>query len=271
MVAELTETLAIYLRLVAAQGRAQMQYRVSFALQVVGSFALSFVDFIAVLVIFAHVPYLAGWSLGEVAFLYGTSYLSFRLTDLLVGELDGLPQLVQRGDFDLVLTRPLSSLLQAITTDFSLRRTGAVLQGAIVFGVALSLVDVDWTALRALMTALTLVSAVGIFAAIWIVGATTTFWTVRTYEILNSFTYGGNQLTSYPMNIYAGWLRRFVIFVVPLAFVNYFPALYVLGKRDPLDAPGFVRFLSPLVAIALLLVARWIWGYGVRHYRSTGS
>lgn len=268
---ELAAIGAIYLRLVAAQGRAQLQYRVSFALQVLGLFLLTFTDFVAVLVIFAHVPYLAGWSLGEVSFLFGSSYISFRLTDLLIGQLDGLPELVQRGTFDLVLTRPLSSLLQAVTTDFALRRTGAVLQGTIVFGVALSLVDIHWNVLRVLVTAMMLVSAVGIFAAIWIAGAAMTFWTVRTYEILNSFTYGGNALTSYPMNIYAGWLRRFVIFVVPLAFVNYFPALYVLDKHDPLGAPGFVRFVSPIVAIVLLMLARWIWGVGVRHYRSTGS
>jgi ABC-2 type transport system permease protein len=78
-------------------------------------------------------------------------------------------------------------------------------------------------------------------------------------------------LTQYPMHIYGAWLRRLFIFVIPLAFVNYFPALYILNKPDALGAPAFVRFLAPLVAAAVALFAAWFWQLGVRHYRSTGS
>ena len=58
---------------------------------------------------------------------------------------------------------------------------------------------------------------------------------------------------------------------MPLGFVTCFPALYVLDTPDPLGAPGFVRFIAPAVAVVLLALARWFWGFGVRHYRSTGS
>ena len=261
----------LYLRLVAARVRSQVQYRVSFALQIAGAFCLSFTDFLAVLVIFQHLPYLAGWSLGEIAFLYGTSYIAFQLTDMVVGHLDGLPEQIQRGDFDMILIRPLGALFQVLTSDFQLRRLGSMSQGLIVFLIALSLVHIRWTAARVLVLLLVPLNGAGIFASIWVMGATTSFWTVRTMEIVNAFTYGGNQLTSYPMHIYAGWLQRLFTFVIPLAFVNYFPALYILGKPDPLGAPAFVRFLSPLVAAVLMLVAWQVWGIGVRHYRSTGS
>jgi len=246
----------IYLRLVAARLRAQLQYRVSFALQLAGSFALAFTDFLTVLVIFQHLPYLAGWSLGEVAFLYGSSYMAFQLTDMAVGHLDLLPQLIQRGDFDLLLTRPLGALFQVLTLEFTLRRLGAFAQGLLVLLLALSLVQIHWTVARLLMLPIMLAGGIGIFSAVWLIGATTAFWTVRTMEVVNAFTYGGQLATSYPMHIYGGWLRRLFIFVVPLAFVNYFPALYVLNKPDPLGAPSFVRYLSPLVAVAMLLLAR---------------
>jgi ABC-2 type transport system permease protein len=261
----------LYVRLVRAQMRAQLQYRVSFVLQLLGAFALSFVDFLTVLVIFQHLPYLAGWSLGEVAFLYGTSYIAFQITDMAVGTLDGLPQQIQRGDFDMVLIRPRGSLLQVLTSDFALRRLGALGQGALVLGLALARVQIDWTAGRVLVLLLMPVCGCGIFAGVWIIGATSSFWLVRSMEIVNSVTYGGQLLTSYPMHIYGLWLRRFFTILVPLAFVNYFPALYVLGKPDPLGAPGWVRFLAPAVSIAMLLLARRAWGFGVRHYRSTGS
>jgi len=261
----------LYLRLMRAQLRAQVQYRVSFALQVVGSFALTFVDFLTVLVIFAHLPLLAGWSLGEVAFLYGTSYVAFQAADMAVGQLDMLADAIQRGEFDKILMRPRGALFQVLAADVQLRRIGAMTQGAIVLGLALARVHIVWTPGRVLALAVIPLNGFAIFSGVWIIGATTAFWLTRAMEFLNSMTYGGQLLTSYPMHIYGAWLRRIFIFVVPLGFVNYFPALYVLGKRDPLGAPGFVRFIAPLVALALLALARWFWGFGVRHYRSTGS
>jgi ABC-2 type transport system permease protein len=44
-------------------------------------------------------------------------------------------------------------------------------------------------------------------------------------------------LTQYPIDVYAAWFRRFLGYVVPLAFVCYFPALYLLDKPDPLGPP----------------------------------
>lgn len=262
---------AIYLRLIGARIRGQLQYRTSFVLYVLAAFALSFTDFLAVLIIFQHLPRLGGWTLGEVAFLYGTSYATFKLTDMAIGHLDLLPQQIQRGEFDLVLIRPLGALFQVITSDFALRHLGSTAQGVLVFGISLALVEIDWTVGRGVMLVLLPLSGCVIFAAVWVIGAATTFWTVRTMEYVNAFTYGGNQLTSYPLNIYAGWFRRLFAFLIPLAFVNYFPALYVLGKPDPLGLPGWLRFLSPLVAALMATLAWWVWSFGVRHYRSTGS
>lgn len=261
----------IYLHLIRARIRAQSQYRLSLVLSILGSFLLTFVDFVAVAVIFHHLPYLAGWSLGEVAFLYGTSYVTFKLTDLVIGQLDQLPAQIQSGAFDTVLIRPLGSLFQVVSSDFPLRQLGSAAQGAIVLVLALRLVHIDWTVGRALMALLIPLCGSVIFASVWVLGASATFWSVRSMELVNAFTYGGNQLTTYPLDIYSGWFRRLFAFVVPLAFVNYFPALYVLDRPDPLGAPAFVRFLSPAVALVLALLARAAWGAGVRRYRSTGS
>lgn len=267
----MAELAGIYLQLIGARVRSQLQYRVSFVLQLAGAFCMSFIDFLVVLVIFQHLPALAGWSLGQIAFLYGISSIAFQLTDLVIGQLDQLPQQILQGDFDIVLIRPLGSLFQMAASDFQLRRLGSMGQGLAVLIVALVLAPIDWTPARAVMLLVMPLSGSVIFAAVWVLGATTTFWTVRTMEIVNAFTYGGKQLTSYPMPIYGEWLRRFFTFVLPLAFVDYLPALYILGKPDPLGLPGIVRFSSPLVAAAMAVIAWQVWEAGIRHYRSTGS
>ena len=261
----------LYLRLVEARVRAQMQYRVSFVLEIVGNFLLGFIDFLAIAVIFVHLPQLGAWSLGEVAFLYGTSYLAFKLADMAVGHFDALGQQVQSGQLDTLLVRPLGALYQVITVDFSLRHVGGLLQGAVVLGLALTRVAIDWTPGRVLVLASMPVGGALIFASVWIAGHTLTFWTVRGGEAVNAVTYGGNMLTTYPLEIFGPWLRRLLAFVLPLAFVNYLPALYILGKPDPFGLPPVLRFVSPLVAVLTLLVAGRIWTAGLRRYRSTGS
>lgn len=243
----------------------------SFALTIVAQFLISFIDFLAIVVIFANVPQLADWSVQEVAFLYAISSITFGITDLIVGHLDLLPRLVRSGDFDILLIRPRGTLLQIVGSDFQLRRLGKALQGAIVLVYALAALNIDWNVSRAVVFALSVPSAVVIFTAVWILFICLVFWTVDGGEFANAFTYGGNFLTQYPVDIFNAWLRRFLAYLVPLAFVAYFPALYVLGKHDPLGLPRLLQFASPLVAVLATLLAGAAWRFAVRHYRSAGG
>ena len=267
----LGEGLSLYARLVGAQARSQMQFRASFLLQALGQALATLVDLIALVLLFQRFPNLAGWSLGEVTFLYALGGIAFALSDMLCGGFDMLGPAIQTGTFDRVLTRPAGVFLQTLGSDFALRRLGRVAQAVVALALALSLIEVDWTALKLLVALAALVSGVVIFTAIWVIGAAVTFWTVQTSEVTNVFTYGGSELVAHPINIYADWLRRFFTFVVPLAFVSYLPALYILDRPDPLGLPRALQLCSPLVAVVFFLVARAAWALGVRHYQSTGS
>jgi ABC-2 type transport system permease protein len=110
-----------------------------------------------------------------------------------------------------------------------------------------------------------------IFGAVWVVTSSLAFWTTETQEIANSFTYGGNTLTAYPLDVLGVWLRRFYTFVVPMASVAYLPAVRLFDKPMPFGLPRFLVWSGPLVAGAMLLLARAVWGHAIRHYRSTGS
>ncbi len=268
---EIAELAAIYRRLVGAHVRSQLQYRWSFALNAVGAGLATFLDFAAILVIFRQIDALAGWSVAEVALLYGVSCFAFALTDLVIGHLDFLPRMIRDGEFDVVLIRPLGSLFQIVAADFRLRNLGKALQGLAVLVVALVYVDVDWTPGRVAMLVALIAAGSVIFAGVWITFATVVFWLVESVEVANAFSYGGNFLAQYPVNIFARWLRSFVVFAVPISFVSYFPALYVLDKEDPLGLPSFLRFCSPVAAVASAAAAGTVWRFAVRHYRSTGS
>ena len=262
---------SLYRRLVGPPLRSHLQYRLSFALDLAGATLLTFLDFVAILVIFHQVDALGDWTVAEVALLYGLATISFALADLVIGHLDLFPNMIREGTFDVILLRPLPSLFQVVAADFAVRRVGKALQGAAVLAVALAGLDVDWTIGRVVMLPVAVAAGALIYGAVWIALATIAFWIVDAIEFVNAFTYGGSFLSQYPLNIFARWLRGLVLFVVPLAFVSYFPALYILDKPDELGLPDVLRFASPVVAVATALVANAAWNHAVRHYRSAGG
>ena len=69
--------LNIYRRLLGAQIRSQMQYRASFLLEFIGAILITVLEFASLALVFDRFGSLKGWSLGEVAFLYGLSEISF--------------------------------------------------------------------------------------------------------------------------------------------------------------------------------------------------
>ena len=262
---------AAYAALIRASVRSQVTYRLSLALMLVGSVGANLAEFSVVVVIFLHLPRLAGWSLYEIGFIYGISGIGFGLTDLAVGNLDKLPALIRSGDFDGLLLRPLNSLVQVLLGEIGIRRIGTIAQAAAVLAVSLAHLGIQWTPLRAAVFAMSFVTGPLIFGSVWVIVMTHVFWTVDSGEAANAFTYGGRYFTAYPVNIFGGWLRDLLAFVVPLAFVAYYPALVILGRPDPLGLPPAVPLLTPAIAVAMPFVARTVWTAGVRHYRGTGS
>nr|WP_256103087.1 ABC transporter permease [Streptomyces sp. Ncost-T10-10d] len=251
--------------------RSTMAYRASFAMTAFGNFAVTAFDFVAILLMFQHVDALGGYTLPEIALLYGASGTAFGLADLVMGSMDRLGRRVRDGTLDTLLVRPVPVLAQVAADRFALRRMGRITQGALVLGYALVTLDIGWTPLKVAMIPLMLLSGAAIFAAVFVAGAAFQFVAQDASEVQNSFTYGGNTLLQYPPSIFAKDLVRGVTFVVPLAFVNWLPALYVLGRDYPLGLPDWVAFLPPVVAGLCWLLAGLAWRSGLRAYRSTGS
>ncbi|WP_229815932.1 ABC transporter permease [Streptomyces lucensis] len=251
--------------------RSTMTYRASFVMTTFGNFAATFFDFVAIMLMFSRVDALGGWSLPEVAFLYGLSGTAFGLADLVMGSAERLGRRVRDGTLDTMLVRPAPVLALVAADQFALRRLGRVTQGALVLGWAVSRLDVAWTPAKVLLMPVMVVSGCGIFCAVFVAGAAFQFLVQDAAEVQNAFTYGGTTLLQYPPSVFGKELVRGVTFVLPLAFVNWVPATYVLGRPYPLGLPGWAAFAPPLVAVGCCALAGLAWRAGLRSYRSTGS
>ncbi|MET9801381.1 ABC transporter permease [Streptomyces sp. NPDC006368] len=251
--------------------RSTMTYRFSFAMTLLSNLAATAFDFVVILLMFSQVRGLGGFSFAEVAFLYGTTGTAFGLADLALGQVQRLGRRVRDGTLDTLLVRPVPVLAQVAADRFALRRLGRVTQGLLVLVWSLVLLDLDWTPAKAVLVPLMVVGGWLIFSSVMVAGAAFQFLAQDAAEVTNSFTYGGNTLLQYPPTIFATDLVRGVVYVVPLAFVNWVPALYVLGRELPAGLPGWAAFGSPVVAAVFCGAAGLAWRVGLRSYRSTGS
>ncbi len=249
--------------------RAAWVYRASFLTLVVANGLITGLDAVAIWITFTHLQLLGGFELHEVALLYGASSLGLGIADTLIGSVERVGEYVRTGRLDQMLTKPLPLLLQVCADQFTLRRLGRISQAALVFGWAASYVD--WTPARAGVAVVMIASGGALFFGLFVTFSCIQFWTHDATEFANAFTYGGATLTQYPLTIFPKELMRSLTFLLPVAFVNWYPCLYLLGRDDPFGMPAWLQFCSPVAAVLMVSVALLAWRTGVRRYTSTGS
>jgi ABC-2 type transport system permease protein len=216
---------------------------------------------------------IAGWTIGEIAFLYGMVETAFGTMDMVFSGFDpqNFGRQVRLGRLDQILLRPVSVSLQVFGSEFILRRIGRILQGAVVLLIAFQFTSIHWTLAKIAFMPVIFISLVAYFGGLFLFGSTLSFWTIESLEIINLASYGGVEMMSYPMHIYQDWMRRFFTYILPAIFLNYYPALYILDKPDPFHMSWFAPFLSPVAGFSVLGAAILFWQYGLRHYQSTGT
>jgi ABC-2 type transport system permease protein len=261
----------LYLRYIAVSIRSQLQYRASFFLQSAGIFLATVVEFLGVWALFDRFGKLRGWSLAEIAFFYGAVNVTFSIADALARGFDQFSVLVKNGDFDRLLVRPRSAILQLMGQEFTIRRVGRFLQGAIVLFWGQHTLHMRWTFESISLFLFAVLGGICLFWGLVILQATSAFWTTEALEVWNAFTYGGVYMSQYPVTIYRSWFREFFTWIIPLSCISYFPFVRLLHHPDPLGTSPLFQWLSPLAGILFLTAALQIWKVGVHRYRSTGS
>ena len=250
-----------------------MQYRVSFFFDFLGTGLITLLGIGTIALVLQRFNNISSWTIYEIAFLFGMVETAFSTMDLIFNSFDPpyFGQCVRMGTFDQMLLRPANLIAQVLVSQFVIRRLGRILQGSIIFIIALNQLDIQWTTVKIFMLPVIFISLVIFFGGLFISGATLSFWTIESLEAINIFTYGATEMMSYPIDIYPNLIRNFFTYLLPAIFLLYYPALYILDKPDPLGMPAAAPFLAPIVALAVFSVSIWFWKYGLRFYQSTGS
>lgn len=253
--------------------KVRLSYRWDLLAQMAGDFvgAAAQLAFLAGVFAGAGIDSIAGWPREAILFIYGFSIVSFGLYETWGTGLYrfGDAYLIE-GRLDQLLLRPVAPLLQVLMNGFNLSCVPDVLLGGTLMAWAGSRLGGGWGVADA--AALALLAACGgiILLSVFLALTSLHFWFEDRFGIqppvYNCVVFG-----RYPIEVFHPAIRFLLRFVIPFAFIGYYPAgIFVAGGRW--DAATYrLAWMTPLVALLCALAAGALWRAGIRRYHSTGS
>lgn len=245
--------------------KSQMQYRVSFFLVVLGQFLAAFASYLGVTFMFTRFHAVDEFTYEQVLLCYGVVLAAFSLAELLAGGFSKMGGVLANGEFDRILVRPRSVILQMMFGKVDFARIGLLIQAILVFVLAISTDVVCWTFDKILTLILMIAGGTAVFSGLFLINGTCVIFTLEG-EFMNIFTYGGREFGRYPFSIYGRQILCLLTYGIPMAWFQYYPLRYLLGMDN-----NKLLILSPLIGALFLVPSYLFFRFGLRKYKSTGS
>jgi ABC-2 type transport system permease protein len=229
------------------------------------------VAIVALWVTLHQFPSMNGWDFRQTAFLYGLWMLGHGFHNTFFFTVGDVPNMIREGRFDRFLIRPLDPLFQAMTTPQQIWPDELIL-AITFFCVATAYAGVRVDAAFVAYVPLVMAGGALIDFGIQLAIATAAFWVIRIDTLRWVVMSLEQDFTRYPITIYSRAVSFVLTFIFPFAFMNYFPATFLLQKTDnALSLSPQVGLLTPVVGLLWFGLAYVFWRYGLDHYQGTGS
>ena len=246
-----------------------MSYKADFLAGVAANFfvTLSGIVYIVILLDGSVVPSLGGWKREEVLLIYGYSMIPMSIFNCIAPNLYGFgDKYIIQGQFDRVLLRPLDPLAQVLFESFNLDSIGTFLVGLVLIGWSSSQLGIHFGAVDYLWLGLSAIAGGTILLGIFVILSSLSFHFEDRFGIAAP-VYSLINFSRYPVPIYSKLIQVILTWVVPFAFASFYPVTRFLGR----EGFAFYCYITPLVAVVVLMLSRAAWRMGIRKYASTGS
>ena len=256
----------LYLKYVSIHLKSQMQYKMSFLLTMIGQFITAFSALLTAYFMMQRFGSINGYSLSEVLLCFAIVLMAFSLSECFARGFDMFPNMLGNGEFDRILVRPKGIILQVLGSKVEFTKLGRLIQAVLVFAYAIPASPVVWTSDKILTLMLMVLGGVAVFSGLFVIYATLCFFTTQGLEVMNIFTDGGKEFGKYPFEVYGKGILKFFTYVIPMAWFQQYPLMYLLGRSE-----NKWLMVSPLICFLFLIPCYALWRFGLRHYKSTGS
>lgn len=263
-------TLRLFWKLVRLLMKERLEYRGDFFLAIAAQIISYTGDYIIIWLFIRKFESIAGWTWPEVALLYSIGLFTYALgAAFSFVQMRDLENQVNSGTFDAILVKPANPYLYLVCRGFNLGYLAHLAVSGSVLVWALLSLDLKWTFLHVLYLAAAIISGAMIQAGILtIIGATSFLW-VRSGFLFTLF-FKIKDFISYPLPVFGTFIQILLTFVIPFAFINYYPASFLLSRETPLLS-DWAMWLVPLVGPLCLWAGYRFWMYGANRYQGAGG
>ena len=257
---------AIYKKILIQDLKSKMSYRADFVISTFGMILTNVVGFISFYILFRNFPSINGWSYYEMLFLYGFSLVALTPLQCLFDNNWNLRFHVRSGDFIKYCFRPINIFFYFISEVFDVKGLGQLFFGIGTIVYAWSHLDIAVTPKAIALLIVYLLAASLFMIAIMNAAAATCFWVINSgYVMVVMFRF--KDYAKYPASIFDGIFKILFTFVIPIAFVAYYPGLVILR---PENVP-MLSWFSPVIGLFFFYLSYKFWIIGASKYSGTGS
>ena len=258
--------LDIYRKILIQDLKSKMSYRADFVISNIGMIVSNLVGFVTFYILFQNFPSINGWTMYEMLFLYGFSLVALTPVQCFFDNNWNLRYAVKTGDFIKYCFRPINIFFYYISEVFDVKGLGQLCFGVGTLVYAWRHLAIPVTPVIIGQTVLFLFAASLFMIAIMNFAAATCFWIQNSgYIMVIMFRF--KDFAKYPASIFNSFFRIIFTFVIPIAFIAYYPSLVVLR---PSEIP-LLSWLSPLIGLLFFYLSYRFWLLGARKYDGTGS
>ena len=199
-------------------------------------------------------------------FLYGFTLIALTPMQCLFDNNWNLRDYVYSGDFVKYCFRPMNLFFYYMSEVFDIKGIGQMIMGVASLAYAWNKIGINISFLILLKLVVALVTASLFMVAIMNMAAATCFWIMNSgFVMVTVFKF--TDYAKYPASIYNQVFRFVFTFIIPIAFVAYYPSLAFLRP----DEIPVLTYLSPVIGIAFFYASYKLWMKGATTYSGTGS
>ena len=256
---------ALYGDMLQQHFKTLLEYRASLFIGGAATVLQQAASLLTIWVVMRQVPSMAGWTLPEIALIYGFMSLSRSLNQMFTDSTWQLGGYIRQGGFDRFLVRPINPLFHLLADNFNVDGIGNFLAGMVLVVGAGRALGVFNSAFSVLYAVVAVVSGAAIFTAITLITSVSAFW-LTDATAASALVFENHRFAYYPLTIYPRTLGFALTWIIPYGFASFYPVSFLLGHDI-----GPLAWLGPVIALALLAAGYRLWLFGLRHYASTGS
>ena len=243
---------------------AQLSFRVDFFIGFFSSLIEQVIYLIFLNVLFNNITEIAGFSYGQMLFIYGLSTVGRSIHLIFFDNLWMFgSRYIRDGDFERLLVMPVNPLFQLICERIQPQGIGTSIIGLIALSQASQSLELTWSIGKLALLFFICICIGLLYAAIQLGPTALAFWIVESFPLTMGI-FAFNQMAQYPLSIYPRLIQFLLVFVFPYAFTAYIPSLYFLDL-------SLWGLSLPIVVLLVFSIHYALFRYGMTKFTSVGG